>query len=325
MSEPFTLCFRLDDCCSSGDGRQFSVAEFLQQRLTAADIARLPELSVAGYIRLDCRAVELDTRLDDASQLTIDLPGHLEDEVDDQWFLLWENSELMAIFKPHCLPVSRTTRNLYNTLISLVRRQTVYADARLLHRLDSETAGIILLAKDGAADRRWKPQLDQLLIKKIYHAWVDGVPQWRSKRLTCDLAERLGSVIRSQMYVVDDAALAAGQTYLKPRSSKTCFEVLARVAGKSLLSCQLLSGRKHQIRAQLSYLGYPLVGDKIYGHQGRFYLKRIEQGLADADFTILGSKHHLLQCAALTLMIDGEAVEIVVPPALRLGLPGIML
>lgn len=319
MSTSFTLCFKLDDCCASGDGQRLSVTDFLQQRLTAVDIARLPALNLMGCIHLDDRTVDLDARLDDAVQLTIELPGHVEDEVDVRWFLLWENSDLMAVFKPHCLPVSRTTRNLYNTLISLVRRQTPYADARLLHRLDSETSGIIVLAKDGAADRRWKPQLETLLAKKIYHAWVEGVPSWQSKRLTCDLAERVGSVIRSQVYVVDNEG-----TYLKPRSSKTHFEVLATASGKALLSCRLLSGRKHQIRAQLSHLGHPLVGDKIYAYQGRFYLKRIEQGLVDADFVVLGAKHHLLQCAALTLMIGGEAVDIVVPPALRLSLPPVM-
>nr|WP_232846433.1 RNA pseudouridine synthase [Amphritea pacifica] len=216
----------------------------------------------------------------------------------------------MAVYKPHLLPVSRTTRNLYNTLISLVRRQTPYYDARLLHRLDSETAGVILLAKHASADRQWKPRLDQLIIEKVYHAWVTGIPLWQSKTLVCELSERADSAIRSQVYVVDGSDR---KHFVKPRHSKTAFRVLYSEAGNALIECRLYTGRKHQIRAQLSYLGHPVVGDKIYGHRGYFYLKRIEEGLDATDFRVLGSRYHRLQAVELTLNIDGERVPIALP------------
>ncbi|MDX2421335.1 MAG: RNA pseudouridine synthase [Amphritea sp.] len=315
MLKPFELSFNVTG------SHHLSVAEFLQSRLAIADIARLPKLCVEGFIRGDQLRLGLDDSLAKTDQLTVCLPGHQEEPVNKDWQLLWQNTELMAVFKPHHLPVSRTTRNLYNTLISLVRRQTPFSDARLLHRLDSETAGIILLAKQESADRRWKPRLNELIKKKRYHAWVEGVPLWQSKQMECRLSERQGSAIRSQVYVIDETALSDHDGYLKPRLSKTIFRVLDSQAGKTLLECQLLTGRKHQIRAQLSHLGYPLVGDKIYGHQGRFYLKRIEQGLNQADFAVLGSQHHLLQAFALTLNIDGEEVQISVPESRRLRLP----
>ncbi|MDO6562474.1 RNA pseudouridine synthase [Amphritea sp. 1_MG-2023] len=314
MSDHFNLLFNVVN------DHHLSVAQFLQPRLTAIDFARLPELCRQELVSVDRQPVTLHACLKNASQLSVMLPDHHEDSVDVSWELLWENSELMAVFKPHNLPVSRTTRNLYNTLISLVKRQTRYYDARLLHRLDSETAGILLLAKDAAADRRWKPRLNQLIQRKLYHAWVDGVPTWQTKQMTCQLSEKQGSAIRSQVYVVDDTDVSNRYDYLKPRESSTLFRVLATHEGQALLQCQLLTGRKHQIRAQLSYLGYPLIGDKIYAHQGRFYLKRIDQGLDETDFAILGAKHHLLQAAALTLDIDGQTVEIVLPSTHRLSL-----
>ncbi len=317
LSVYFTLIFNLSDIEGSGASQQFplSLTEFLRSRLTDGDGLRLTELLADGYISVDNTEVSTDQLLNGTEQLCVRLPDHAEEDVDTGWRLLWQNSELMAVYKPHQLPVSRTTRNLYNTLISLVRRQTPYYDARLLHRLDTETAGVMLLAKDADADRRWKPRLHELIHKKIYHAWVEGVPDWQAKLMECELSEKNGSLIRSQVYVVDPAEACH---FIKPRHTKTEFRVITSYAGRALIECHLYTGRKHQIRVQLSYLGYPLVGDKIYGHQGYYYLKRIEQGLDDTDFERLGSPYHLLQAVELTLDIDGQVVTLALPEEQRL-------
>ncbi|WP_428033331.1 RluA family pseudouridine synthase [Amphritea sp.] len=286
----------------------------MRSRLTAADGLRLPELFAGGYICINRTAVSADYMLSGVEQVSLSLPGHTEDRVDTGWRLLWQNHELLVVYKPPLLPVSRTTRNLYNTLISLVRRQTPYYDARLLHRLDTETSGLVVLAKDVAADRYWKPRLSELIRAKVYHAWVEGRPDWQEKLMECQLSGQSGSAIRSQVYVVDQD----GGDYSKPRSSKTQFRLIRSDADRSLIECRLYTGRKHQIRAQLSYLGHPLVGDKIYAHHGRFYLKRIEQGLDENDFAQLGSGYHLLQAVELTLAIDGAMVTISLPEELRL-------
>ncbi|SEQ69091.1 23S rRNA pseudouridine1911/1915/1917 synthase [Amphritea atlantica] len=312
MSEHFSLIFNLSDCLAVAESGTLALPliDFLRLRLTPADVDRLPELFASGCICVDNEVVSADFNLLGGAMVRVSLPGHREDDVDAGWRLLWQNSELMAVYKPHLLPVSRTTRNLYNTLISLVRRQTPYYDARLLHRLDSETAGVVLLAKHASADRRWKPRLDQLITGKIYHAWVAGIPVWQTKTLLCDLSERAGSAIRSQVYVVD--ASDSGH-FVKPRHSKTAFRVLYSEAGNALIECRLYTGRKHQIRAQLSYLGHPVLGDKIYGHRGYFYLKRIEEGLDDTDFRVLGSRYHRLQAVEFTLNIDGDRVKVALP------------
>jgi 23S rRNA pseudouridine1911/1915/1917 synthase len=62
----------------------------------------------------------------------------------------------------------------------------------------------------------------------------------------------------------------------------------------SLIECELFTGRKHQIRAQLAYLGHPIVGDKIYSNGGEFYLKRLDKTLCEADHERLLTPHHLL-------------------------------
>ncbi|WP_430460236.1 RluA family pseudouridine synthase [Thalassolituus sp. LLYu03] len=244
-----------------------------------------------GAVRVNGDVQYQDIQLQPADHVSLFLPEHQEDPVDTGWKLLWKTNELMAVHKPAGLPVSRTTRNLFDTLISMVRRATEYKDAHLLHRLDAETSGVILLANHEHADKRWKKKLDRLLQKKIYHALVWGNPGWDTTECECYLAEKADSPIRTQMHVTgehDDNAIKA------PKLARTGFRVLKRFNGYALVECELFSGRKHQIRAQLAHLGHAIIGDKIYSHDGRFYLKRLQQDLAASDIAALGATHHLL-------------------------------
>lgn len=281
-----------------------SLSDFLVERLSAGHQADLVLLFDQQNIYVDGVSVRMLSRqegLKVGQNVSVYFPDHQEGNVDLNWEILWENDELMAVFKPHLLPVSRTTRNLYNTLISLIRRQTPYSHAHLLHRLDTETAGVMLVAKNSVVDRKWKPQLDKLMCKKIYHAWVQGQPEWDELLFECELSEKIGSTIRSQIYVVDSQT---PELFPKPKISKTAFKVLRREARGTLIECELFTGRKHQIRAQLAHLGIPVIGDKIYAHGGFYYLKRLDRVLTSADLAVLASPHHLLEAVSLKLQGD---------------------
>ncbi|WP_415889605.1 RluA family pseudouridine synthase [Neptuniibacter sp. SY11_33] len=300
MADGFVLYFTVYSAAPS-------ISCFLSTRLASLHQAQLPQLFVEGFISVDGHIASANQALVVGQQVVVSLPDHYEESVDTQWHKLWENDEILAAYKPHLLPVSRTTRNLYNTLISLVRRQTTYEDAHLLHRLDTETAGIILLAKNKAADKKWKPQLDQLIRKKIYHARVEGIPDWDELSYECELSEKVGSPIRSQMYVVDQAE---SDLYPKPKQSQTLFRVLRKEEGKSLIECELITGRKHQIRAHLAYLGYPIIGDKIYSKGGQYYLKRLESQLEKADIAELDSEYQMLTAVMMEINPEDQAVII---------------
>ncbi len=278
-----------------------SLLSFVQQRFTRTEPTELIDWIASGRVCVDQQLSCAEQRLAAGQTVQVTMPDHREDPVDTRWQLVWQNEEIMAVYKPPLLPVSRTTRNLYNTLIQLVRRQSPYYDAHLLHRLDTETDGLILLAKDKAADLKWKKQLASLIERKVYHAWVYGQPDWNERTVECELSEREGSAIRSQMYVVDPTQ---PEQYKKPKLSKTAFRVLRTEGAYSLLECELFTGRKHQIRSQLAHLGYPVVGDKIYAHQGHYYLKRLEAGLTDEDIELLGGPHHQLTAVRLELRLD---------------------
>ena len=257
-------------------------------------------LGVLGDIKVDGDIVREDVLLLVNQNVSYTINDYQEAEVDKSWSLVWSNDEIAAIHKPANLPVNRTTRNVYNTLIQLLRRESPWPDAHLLHRLDLETSGLILIAQNNAVARQYQSKLAHLIKRKIYRAVVIGKPDWEVKDFTCDLGtldeNQGGSAIRSQMHVVPTG---------EGKESRTLFKVLATNVkdgvNYSLIECELFTGRKHQIRAQLAYLGHPIVGDKIYSNDGEYYLKRLNKTLTEADHKKLLTPHHLLHAYEIHL------------------------
>ncbi|OUS39294.1 hypothetical protein A9R00_09905 [Oleispira antarctica] len=257
-----------------------------------------------GHIEVDGEIVHADVLLSIGQLVSYTINDYQEAEVDCAWSQVWSNDEIVAIHKPANLPVNRTTRNVYNTLIQLLRRESPWLDAHLLHRLDLETSGLILIAKNNALARQYQSKLGTLIKRKIYRAVVIGKPEWEVNDFTCDLStldESLGgsrdkSAIRSQMHVVPPGEGKESRTLFRCLSSK-----VKEGKSYSLIECELFTGRKHQIRAQLSYLGHPIVGDKIYSNGGEFYLKRLDKTLTQADHERLITPHHLLHAYEMHL------------------------
>ena len=184
---------------------------------------------------LGCTPLNEIEYLPGSGELSVLLEDHQEDAVSVRWQIVWERHDLMVIFKPHQLPVSRTTRNLFGTLISEIRRHTPWRDARLLHRLDAETAGLILIAKHEAADRRWKKRLNRLVAVKEYYARVWGVPSWEHLEDFTPLSERADSEIRTRMYPVFDGD---SDVYRSVKQCHSEFDVIEKEGESALIRCR---------------------------------------------------------------------------------------
>jgi len=129
----------------------------------------------------------------------------------------------------------------------------------IVHRLDKETSGVMVVAKDDTTHRDLSQQFAERKVRKLYLAVVDGVPKWEEQDL--DAPIRRHPLDRKKMAVT-----------VPPlgRSARTQFRKLTSHDLLSLIECEPKTGRTHQIRVHLKHLGLPVAGDPLYGKRGAF-------------------------------------------------------
>jgi 23S rRNA pseudouridine1911/1915/1917 synthase len=214
-----------------------------------------------------------------------------EPETDTRWFLILEKEGLRFVHKPPKLPIHKTGKILVNTLVNLHRESTENKPWAPLNRLDVETSGIVAFALGAEEFRLAAPASPDAQWTKLYLAWVRSAPEQESGEITWPLKELPGDEIRCRMH-----------PHPEGKASRTQFRVLHRGKAFTLLALRPWSGRKHQLRAHLSALGCPIVGDKIYSLDGQYYLQRLLRELQEADWKVLGSEHHLLHAFRLDIV-----------------------
>jgi 23S rRNA pseudouridine1911/1915/1917 synthase len=178
--------------------------------------------------------------------------------------ILYENRSVLAIDKPaHWLlaPDSweHTGRDLQRTLVQSVAARDFWARSRHLHfiryihRLDAETSGVLLLAKNPGVVRAYSELFSGRRVTKIYLAAVSGDP--KRSEWTCSVPLSRDPRLRSRMRVKGGGAQPA----------ETRFRVLTSRRGSALVEARPLTGRTHQIRVHLAHSGHPVLGDILYG------------------------------------------------------------
>lgn len=214
-----------------------------------------------------------------------------------------ETPDLLVINKPAGLLAHPTRPNGPLTLWDFSRDLLAYEVANggqvsIINRLDRETSGLTLIAKSPAAARDAGMAMQSGAVRKAYLAIVTGHPPQDRFRSDSPIL-RLGSVAPSTIWL-KRAVHPEGQ----PASTR--FEVLRRwvhpVAGPlSLIRAEPITGRTHQIRVHLAHLGYPVLGDKIYGPDEQWYLRFIETGWTTELASALYLSRHALHSTELTL------------------------
>lgn len=182
--------------------------------------------------------------------------------------VLYEDEDVVAVNKPAGMTVHAGAGNVSGTLVNalLGRGQALSqcGDALrpgIVHRIDKETSGVILVAKNDAAHAKLGEAFRQRAIQKTYVALVQGVLKEKNGRI--ELAIGRDPIHRTRMATPRKSWHGAAITNL--REARTDWRALATVDNTTLVEVQLHTGRTHQIRVHFSALKHPVVGDTLYG------------------------------------------------------------
>ena len=282
----------------SFDGHK--LIDFLVSRFTYHDSDGWITKVKAGLVLINDCAADAEALLQKDDEILFRVPDFFEPDLDLNYQTIWENENLLLVSKPADLPVHSIRRFYYQTMTAVLRRDTGIVDLNPLHRLDRETSGLMAYLKKPFSLPPWCRNPQAVLGKKYYIALVEGVFTAQSLLTDFPLRQANCPPVNYKMIVAADGQLA-----------QTFFYGLGSVAGKSLVLARLASGRKHQIRAHLQHLGFPIIGDKLYAHGGKYFLKRCDDDLNEEDFLELGANHHLLHAWALEICLPDHEKQTV--------------
>jgi 23S rRNA pseudouridine1911/1915/1917 synthase len=224
--------------------------------------ASLQRLMRDGRVRILGRPARPSYTVRGGERIEIELPPPRPSHLEPQAYplaILHEDADLLVLDKPAGLPVHpgagarRVT--LVNALLHHCKDLSVIGGVErpgIVHRLDRDTSGVLVVAKNDAAHRSLAAQFKARTVKKLYEALVWGVPRQTGGAIDRPIGRH--PFARVRMTVREDG-----------RPARTVFRVNTSFGEVSLLDLEPATGRTHQIRVHLSFIGHPIVGDSLYG------------------------------------------------------------
>lgn len=228
--------------------------------LTRSQAARL---IAEGRIRVNGKPAAKSARLSGGETVTVDVPQLRETALPPQDIpldVVYEDDDVIVVNKPTGLVVHPAPGHPDGTLVNALLHHCgdslsgIGGEKRpgIVHRIDRDTSGLIIAAKNDAAHLALSAQLKDHSLSRTYECLVTG--NMKQDSGTVDAPIGRSSADRKKMAVVPTG-----------RRAVTHWEVVARYPGVTHLRCRLETGRTHQIRVHMAYIGHPILGDTVYG------------------------------------------------------------
>ncbi|MFH0845041.1 MAG: RluA family pseudouridine synthase [Pseudomonadota bacterium] len=260
-------------CFSVSDGNKDQrIDTFLSSHVPELTRSRVQDLIKSGLVRVNDRLPKTSYRLKVGDEISLRVPPPRNSPIEPEnidFTLIHEDASLIVLNKPAGLVIHPAPGHPMGTLVHglLYHCKDLSGVGGILrpgivHRLDKDTSGLMVVAKNDRAHASLSNQFESRIVKKRYCAIVYGI--LREKAGKIDLPISRHPKRRKEMSVLSQ----------KGKSSTTLWEKIEEFrSGFSLLSVTPKTGRTHQIRVHLSYAGHPIVGDKVYGQRIRLWKK----------------------------------------------------
>ena len=228
--------------------------------LTRSQAARL---IAEGRVRVNGKPAAKSARLSGGETVTVDVPQLRETALPPQDIpldVVYEDDDVIVVNKPTGLVVHPAPGHPDGTLVNALLHHCgdslsgIGGEKRpgIVHRIDRDTSGLIIAAKNDAAHLALSAQLKDHSLSRTYECLVTGNMKQDSGTVNAPIGR--SSADRKKMAVVPTG-----------RRAVTHWEVVARYPGVTHLRCRLETGRTHQIRVHMAYIGHPILGDTVYG------------------------------------------------------------
>ena len=222
-------------------------------------------------VRVNGKNVKVHTKVMEGDEITIDIPEEIP--VDERIHpenipldILYEDQNLLVVNKPSGMLVHPASGHYSGTLVNAILYHSKHLSEGggflrpgIVHRLDQETSGLLVVAKDNVTHMNLSRQFEKHLVKKRYVALVEGQVEFDEGLIDASLG-RHRKYFDKKAVSFDDSA----------RKAKTFYRVLKRFKTATYVACFPKTGRTHQLRVHLAYLGHPILGDSKYGKKNLF-------------------------------------------------------
>ncbi len=272
---------------------------FLMKQLKGVPRSRIYQMVRKGEVRVNGGRARVHTRLQAGDEVRIPpvqtrqapatrIPGETIAQLKQA--ILHEDRDFLVLNKPAGMAVHKGSGQDWGVIEALRQASPEWKDLDLGHRLDRGTSGCLVLAKHRHALVLFQEELKQGQVNKFYLALVKGYPA--DQRMQVDLP------LSRQLLQGGERMVRVDEREGKPAS--TIFRTQERYRQASLVQCELLTGRTHQIRVHAAAMGFPLAGDEKYGdrafnqHMRNLGLKRLFLHSSMVEFTALNNERLMI-------------------------------